>query len=162
MTIDLSDYMGENVRIAFYGESTTSNGDNNIHIDNVAIGAVVAAGDWTTFNVTDNLAQFTELTPETDYEAMVQSDCGNDNLSHETIIPFTTLVSCPNPTTLAANNVGKYSVDLSWSENGDAEAWQLCWNGDEEHLIDVYAVAAVRLAQGRVVRTRIRNPQRLI
>ena len=138
VTIDLSDYMGENVRIAFYGESTTSNGDNNIHIDNVAIGAVVAAGDWTTFNVTNTLAQFTELTPETDYEAMVQSDCGNDNLSHETIIPFTTLVSCPNPTTLAANNVGKYSVDLSWSENGDAEAWQLCWNGDEEHLIDVY------------------------
>ena len=37
VSIDLSDYAGKNVKIAFYGESTESNGDNNLHIDNVEV-----------------------------------------------------------------------------------------------------------------------------
>ena len=32
---DLADYAGQNVIVAFYGESTVSNADNNIHVDNV-------------------------------------------------------------------------------------------------------------------------------
>jgi len=32
---DLADYAGQNVIVAFYGESTESNADNNIHVDNV-------------------------------------------------------------------------------------------------------------------------------
>lgn len=35
--IDLSAYAGETVRIAFYAQSTTSGGDNNLHIDNILI-----------------------------------------------------------------------------------------------------------------------------
>lgn len=35
--IDLSAYAGETVRIAFYAQSTTSGGDNNLHIDNISI-----------------------------------------------------------------------------------------------------------------------------
>ena len=35
--IDLSSYAGQSVKIAFYGESTYSNADNNLHIDNVRI-----------------------------------------------------------------------------------------------------------------------------
>ena len=38
VSISLNDYVGETVRIAFYGESTVSNGDNDLHVDNVAIG----------------------------------------------------------------------------------------------------------------------------
>lgn len=37
VTIDLSAYSGQSVNIAFYGQSTTSNADNNLHIDNVCI-----------------------------------------------------------------------------------------------------------------------------
>ena len=37
VNIDLSEFAGQGVVIAFYGESTVSNGDNNLHIDNVAI-----------------------------------------------------------------------------------------------------------------------------
>ena len=37
VTIPLSDYVGETVMIAFYGESTVSNGDNDLHIDNVVV-----------------------------------------------------------------------------------------------------------------------------
>jgi len=38
VNIPLTNYAGETVRIAFYGESTVSNGDNDLHIDNVIIG----------------------------------------------------------------------------------------------------------------------------
>ncbi|MBQ6307940.1 MAG: choice-of-anchor J domain-containing protein, partial [Bacteroidales bacterium] len=37
VAIDLSSYAGQNVIVAFYGESTETNGDNNLHIDNVSI-----------------------------------------------------------------------------------------------------------------------------
>jgi hypothetical protein len=36
-TIPLTNYAGQTVMIAFYGESTVSNGDNDLHIDNVVI-----------------------------------------------------------------------------------------------------------------------------
>ena len=35
--VDLSNYAGDAVKIAFYGESTVSGGDNNLHIDNILI-----------------------------------------------------------------------------------------------------------------------------
>jgi len=37
VAINLSSYSSDNVIIAFYGESTTSNADNNLHIDNVRL-----------------------------------------------------------------------------------------------------------------------------
>ena len=37
ISISLSDYIGQTVMIAFYGESTVTNGDNDLHIDNVAV-----------------------------------------------------------------------------------------------------------------------------
>ena len=37
IAIDLSAYTGQQVILAFYGESTVSGGDNNLHIDNVTV-----------------------------------------------------------------------------------------------------------------------------
>jgi hypothetical protein len=37
ITISLSQYAGQTIRIAFYGESTASGGDNDLHIANVAV-----------------------------------------------------------------------------------------------------------------------------
>ena len=37
VTISLAAYAGQTVKIAFYGESTVSNGDNDLHIDNVMV-----------------------------------------------------------------------------------------------------------------------------
>ena len=37
VAIPLTDYAGETIRIAFYGESTVSGGDNDLHIDNVIV-----------------------------------------------------------------------------------------------------------------------------
>ena len=43
----------------------------------------------------------------------------------------------PKPTGLTAGTPEAHSVDLSWTENGNATAWQICVNGDENNLIDV-------------------------
>ena len=37
VSISLAQYAGQTIRIAFYGESTVANGDNDLHIDNVAV-----------------------------------------------------------------------------------------------------------------------------
>ena len=37
MLVNLSEYVGQSVRIAFYGESTESNADNDFHFGNIAI-----------------------------------------------------------------------------------------------------------------------------
>ena len=37
ITIPLTSYVGQTVMIAFYGESTVANGDNDLHIDNVTV-----------------------------------------------------------------------------------------------------------------------------
>ena len=42
VSIDLSEFAGENVTIAFYGESTEENADNNLHIDNVSVDYIPA------------------------------------------------------------------------------------------------------------------------
>ena len=39
--IPLDEYAGQTIRIAFYGESTASGGDNDLHIDNVVVGEAI-------------------------------------------------------------------------------------------------------------------------
>lgn len=39
------------------------------------------------------------------------------------------------PTDLAVSEIGNKSAKLSWTENGEATAWQIALNGDEENLI---------------------------
>ena len=46
-------------------------------------------------------------------------------------------VTCPRPKSLQATNVGPHSADLSWTESGDATAWQICINGDEKDPVNV-------------------------
>ena len=40
-----------------------------------------------------------------------------------------------NPTGLTAGTPGYNNVDLSWTENGTATAWEICINGDESNLV---------------------------
>ena len=44
--------------------------------------------------------------------------------------------SCPRPTNLTAGTPEPHSVELSWTETGEATAWQICVNDDEENLVD--------------------------
>ena len=49
---------------------------------------------------------------------------------------YTIGTTIPIPTDLDAGTPGKHDAELSWTENGTATAWQICLDGDEEHLIE--------------------------
>ena len=123
VSFDLSAYIGQNVRIAFYGESTVSGGDNELHIDNVLVGIPVPVGEWQTEYTEENTYTLTDLTPETDYEAYVESVCSGEQSYVTNVISFTTDVACPAPTGLTAANVGPTSAELSWTSGADA--WEI-------------------------------------
>ena len=54
VSIDLSQYYGDTIRIAFYGESTITGGDNDLHIDNILVqtGCPAPAITSTTYDAT--------------------------------------------------------------------------------------------------------------
>ena len=135
VTIDLSSYADQSVMIAFYGESTVSNADNNLHIDNVAIGVPIAAGDWQTTSSTEKNVQLASLTPETQYEVQVQGVCGAIETEWSESLFFTTIASCVAPTELAKSDVTAHGATLNWTSDGSA--WQIMLNEDEENLINV-------------------------
>ena len=126
VSIDLSSYVGQTVRIAFYGESTVSNADNELHIDNVCVGTAIPAGTVQTATASTNTITLTGLLAERKYEVKVQGNCGSNGLSEWTdVIPFTTDIACAVPTGLAKSNVKSTSVDLSWTS--DASAWVVAY-----------------------------------
>ena len=43
--------------------------------------------------------------------------------------------SCPRPQNLEVSNVTSNSATFGWVEKGEADAWQICFNGDETNLI---------------------------
>ena len=134
VSIDLSAYVGQVVKIAFYGESTTSgNGDNNLHIDNVGVGLVYEAGLWQTVTVDETTATLTGLTPETKYDVKVQGNCGDEGMSVETdIITFTTFTDCPTPTDLAVSNLTQNTADLDWTGASDVESYVVKYRTAEQ------------------------------
>ena len=115
--IDLSAYEGESVRIAFYGESTSSNADNNLHIDNVAIGALVAAGSWEEKPIDAAPAQTTleDLEPGTKYDVKVTPAC--DDARESDIVSFTT-VALP---TLSVNADKWYAISTPMHDAGHTD-----------------------------------------
>ena len=52
ITIPLTDYANQTVTIAFYGESTSSGGDNDLHIDNVMVSDAASCPKPTNFTAT--------------------------------------------------------------------------------------------------------------
>lgn len=61
IAIDLSAYDGQAIKIAFYGESTVTGGDNNLHIDNVLIDLVPTCLKPTGFSISDVKAHSAQL-----------------------------------------------------------------------------------------------------
>ena len=140
VSIDLSAYQGQTVQIAFYGESTVSgNGDNDLHIDNVLIGTPVAATEWTEVAADAVPFELTGLNPETYYEVVVTSNCGDETSEESASVFFTTRPSCQAPTELVVDNenVTAHAATLSWTENGSATEWVIEYTA----IIDGEAVA---------------------
>jgi hypothetical protein len=91
-------------------------------------------------NVNANPYTLTGLTADTDYSIIVRAYCDATHQScWSDAVSFTTAPSCPKPTGLAAGTPGAHEVELHWTENGEADNWQICINDDEEHLINVNA-----------------------
>lgn len=61
VAIDLSNYAGQTVLLAFYGESTVSNGDNNLHVDDVVIEKIPTCLKPTNLHVIDGSATSSTL-----------------------------------------------------------------------------------------------------
>ena len=127
---DLSAYDGNDVKIAFYGESTASNADNNLHIDNVAIGTLIPAGEWQTQNVSapdpftsTPSTTLTGLDPVTTYEVKVTANCGTTETDGSAIRTFTTDVACPTPTNLTFVNATTNSATVKWNSPSDINSW---------------------------------------
>ena len=128
--IDISGYVGKTVKFAFYGESTASGGDNDLHIDNVAVGIAHVAGEWQTVDVDDSgddtpaaEKTLTGLVAEKKYEAKVKANCtaSSDGYSLETsIVTFTTLAGNQKPTDVEVDPVtlSSSTATVSWTGNG--------------------------------------------
>ena len=131
VAIDLSGYAGQTVRIAFYGESTMENARNYLHIDNVAVGTLVAASPWETKQgVTANTATVTEvlrnLSAETEYEAQVKSNCSNPEAWCAPLF-FKTLEAPDAPTGLQVVEGSITATGASFSWDGEpTESFQYC------------------------------------
>ena len=162
LNFDMADYAGTNLNIAFYAESTVSNADNNIHVDNVVFelipscekplnlavnytSGVTAEVSWTSdasaWNLLVNGTQIdnvtnpytlTSLELATTYEVKVQAVCGAGNLSEWT-----------NPVS--------FSTDLCMPENQCELTFVLTdsygdgWNGAYIEVVDV--LTGITIAQ---------------
>ena len=75
--INLNAYLGDSIKIAFYGESTVSGGDNNLHIDNVLVEEIPACPPVTGLvvsNVTSNGATISWIGDADGYTIYDMSD----------------------------------------------------------------------------------------
>ena len=100
VTIDLSSYAGQNIAVAFYGESTVqeTNSDNNLHIDNVSVDYIPACAKPTGVAASDITAHEATLSWVSDaaewivaYKATAEEDFTEVTVS-ETSYSFSGLV----------------------------------------------------------------------
>lgn len=118
----------------YYKDSSAASNDDLFYVDDIVVSAGVDS--WTEYTTNAQTYTFENLTPGTPYQVKVKGNCGNEGYSQETTpVRFTTLELYARPTGLAVAEVGPKTAVLSWTENGEATAWEICLNNDEENLI---------------------------
>ena len=90
---------------------------------------------WTTVTDATSPVELTDLKSDTEYFVRVKAIYGTDGESDWASTRFATLEAFASPTDLAVSEIGPRSAKLSWTENGEATAWEICLNNDEENLI---------------------------
>ena len=83
--------------------------------------------------VLTNSLHLTNLLPETDYSVKVRSDLGALYSDWSNTVDFRTLIQ--SPTNLTVTDIDYTSATLGWDANSSITQWQICLNGDEDHLI---------------------------
>ncbi len=137
VSIDLSSYAGQNGYIAIHHADTNA---YFIFVDDFGIfGETTPAGDWMTASSTTAFTTLTGLNPETTYEVQVMSNCGEDGQSvwSDSYLFTTSETSCDAPTALTVSDITLTGATLSWTESGDATAWQISLNNDDDNLINI-------------------------
>lgn len=91
-------------------------------------------GEWVVINNVTSPYTIEGLTPDQFYDVEVQAVYDTDESSWAGT-DFITLEDFPTPTDLAVSEIGPKTAVLSWTENGEATAWEICLNDDETALI---------------------------
>ena len=113
--IKLSSYAGQNIAVAFYGESTASGGDNNLHIDNVSIDYITSCERPTAVNVSNITAQSATVSWESEADRwMICLNNNEDNSFIAESIPFTLTGLTPET---------PYTVQVRAFCNGEKSNW---------------------------------------
>ncbi|MCR4809413.1 MAG: fibronectin type III domain-containing protein [Prevotella sp.] len=135
-TVDLSAYAGQQGYVAIRHFDCTDM--FMLDIDDITIEQPSGTEEpWTVVEDVESPYTIEGLTPETKYQVQVQAVYTGEDEGESvwTTATFTTLEEVPTPTAVAAANVTSRTAELSWTENGEATAWQICLNGDEDNLI---------------------------
>ncbi len=131
-TVDLSAYAGQTGYVAIRHFNCTD--QFLLNIDDITIEQPAGAEEpWTVVNNAANPYTIEGLSPETKYTVQVQAVyAGGESEWKGT--SFVTLEECPTPVNLSVK-AGSRTAVLSWTENGEATAWEICLDGDEDNLI---------------------------
>ena len=101
ITIDLSQYYGDTIKIAFYAESTVTGGDNDLHIGNILVETSCGAPVVTDVTVEATTATITWASSATDfqiaYKEATAADWGAEiNVTNATTYTITGLMPTTN------------------------------------------------------------------
>lgn len=106
-----------------------------LDVDDIVISQPAGEGEpWTEVANVTSPYTIDGLTPETKYQVAVQAVYA-DGVSTWAQTSFTTAEDVPTPSELAVSEVGAKTAVLTWTENGEATAWEICLNDDEANLI---------------------------
>ena len=133
VVIDLGAYAGQEGYIAIHHQDLDA---NYILIDDFSVTSAPETSEWTIVENATSPYKIEGLTPETNYNVQVQAVYA-EGVSVWEPTNFTTLEAVPTPSALAVSDVTWGTAVLNWTENGDATAWEICLNGDEENLVAV-------------------------
>lgn len=131
VVIDLGAYAGQEGYIAIHHQDMDA---NYLLIDDFSVTSAPEISEWTTVENATSPYAITGLTPETNYNVQVQAVYA-DGKSEWVATSFTTLEDVPTPSALAVSDVTWGTAQLSWTENGEATAWEVCLDGDEANPI---------------------------
>ena len=113
--------------------------------------------EWTEVNsLLAKSYELTDLRSSTKYDAQVQT-IGVSEISDWVSTSFTT-TAMPAPRLLFCMTTTANTATLSWLKDGDETAWEICLNGDEDHLVNATTIpyTVTGLANGQEYTAKVR------